>query len=411
MNSRQRILAALNHQEPDRVPIDFGAHRSSGINAMAYARLKKYLGLNSGGVYVYDVVQQLAIIEEPVLDAFGVDCIELGRGFMRDDREWKDWQLPDGTACKVPAFVNLEKRGEHWFLLDRNGTEIGVQKKGCVFFEQTYWPLADADFEHDDFLGLEQALDHTSWTAVACPGSHLPLDQKGLEQMAQGAQSLRASTDRAIIGLFGGNLFEVPQMLFGMEKYLSCLALYPEAALRLSEKLFELYMAKLEKWLPAVGPYIDVVLFGDDLGSQKGPMISRKMYRDYYKPFHAKMWKRVKELADVKIQLHSCGGIEPLLDDLIDAGLDSINPVQISAAGMDAQSLKQKYGDKLCLWGGGCDTGNVLPHGTPEEVARHVKSQVKVLKPGGGFVFQQVHNIMSEVPPENIEAMFKAVNA
>ena len=217
---------------------------------------------------------------------------------------------------------------------------------------------------------------------------------------------LRRSADRSCLTR---NLFEVPQLLFGMENYLAYMAEFPEATLRLSEKLCGIYMANLEKWLGAVGPFIDIILFGDDLGSQKGPLISKRMFREYFKPFEARMWKRVKQSANVKIQLHCCGGVEPLLDDLIEAGLDCINPVQISAAGMDPKVLKAKYGSRLCFWGGGCDTGRILPLGTPEEVAAHVRSQVEVMRQGSGFVFQQVHNIMAEVPPENIVAMFKAV--
>jgi uroporphyrinogen decarboxylase len=168
----------------------------------------------------------------------------------------------------------------------------------------------------------------------------------------------------------------------------------------------------MEKWLKAVGPYIDVMLFGDDMGGQNGPLMSPKMYREYYRPWHTKLWKRAKELAPhVSIHLHSCGGIEPLLEDLIEAGLESVNPVQISCAGMDARTLKRKYGSRLTFWGGGCDTRHVLPHGTPEEIRNHVREQVRILSPGGGFVFQQVHNILADVPPENIVAMFKAVRA
>jgi uroporphyrinogen decarboxylase len=410
MNSRERVMAAMEHKQPDRVPIDFGAHRSSGINAMAYARLKKRLKVSSGDIYVYDLVQQLAIVEKPVLDYFRADAIEMGRGFMLDDSEWKDWTLPDGTPCKVPRFVNLEKAGDDWHILAPDGRRVGVQKKGCVFFEQTYWPLKETDFEHFDFSSIAEQFKNTSWTGVATPGAHLALDEKGLRQLAAGAKKLRESTDRAIIGLFGGNLFETPQMMFGMENYLAYMAQYPEQTLQLSEALCNHYMANLEKWLPAVGPCIDIVLFGDDLGATTGPLLSPAMYRRYYKPFHKKMWKRVKELADVKIQLHSCGAIEPFLEDLIDAGLDSINPVQTNTKGMEPEILKKKYGDRLCLWGGGCDTARILPRGTPIQVAEHVKKQVDILKPGGGFVFQQIHNIMSEVPPENIIAMFEAVN-
>ncbi len=411
MNCRERVLAALNHQEPDRAPVDFGGHRSSGIMAIAYAKLKEALGISSGDIYVYDVVQQLAIVEEPVLDALGVDVVELGRGFMTDESDWKDWVLPDGTSCKVPHFLNLEKRGDDWYLLSDDGVALGVQKKGCLYFEQLYYPMMARDFEHDEFADLAEQFKYTMWTGVASPGGHLPLDDTGLAIMRRNAEALRESTDRAIIGLFGGNLFEVPQFLFRNDLYFIYMALYPEAAIRLSGKLCELYLGNLEKWLGAVGPYIDIILFGDDLGGQNGPLLSPKMYREYYQPYHRKLWRRAKELADVKVMLHSCGDIEPLLEDLIEAGLDAANPVQISCPGMDAQRLKDKYGARHCFWGGGCDTRDVLPNGTPAEVARHVQEQVKILSPGGGFVFQQVHNIMANVPPENILAMFQAVNA
>jgi uroporphyrinogen decarboxylase len=410
MNSRERVLAALNHQEPDRVPIDFGGHRSSSIMAMAYARLKEALGITAGNVYVYDMVQQLAIVEEPVLDALGIDVVEMGRGFLTEDHEWKDWTLPDGTPCKIPGYVNLERQGEDRILLSDDGRELAIQKTGCLYFEQTHFPLLDRSIRDDDFSDLEEQLRYTMWTGVSTPGAHLPLDDDGLACMTQRASALRESTDRAIVGLFGGNLFELPQFLYRMDNYLSYMALYPDAVHRLSEKLCEIHLRNLEKWLGAVGAYIDIILFGDDLGSQKGPLISPEMYREYYKPYHRRLWNRAKELADVEVMLHSCGGIEPLLEDLIEAGLDATNPVQITCRGMEARLLKDRYGDRLCFWGGGCDTREVLTIGTPADVHRHVREQIEMLSPGGGFVFQQVHNIMSNVPPESILAMFRAVN-
>lgn len=409
MNSRERVLTTLNFKEPDRVPVDFGAHRSSGIMAIAYARLKKALGIESGGIYVYDIIQQLAIVEPPVLDVFDIDAIEMGRGFLKEDKDWKDWTLPDGTPCKIPYYINLEKQGDDWYLLNDDGLKLAVQKKGCLYFEQIHFPMIDRDFEHDDFSDVAEQFKNSMWTATAHPGAHLPLDGDGLAEMAQAAKALRASTDRAIVGLFGGNFFEVPQWLVRMDNYLMYMALYPEAVLRLSEKLCTLHMGNLEKWLGAVGPYIDVVAFGDDLGCQNGPLLSLEMYRRYYKPYHHKLWHRAKELAKVKVMLHSCGGIEPLLDDMIEAGLDATNPVQITCRGMDPVLLKKKYGGRHCFWGGGCDTREVLPKASPPAVARHVKEQVSILKRGGGFVFQQVHNIMADVPVENIIAMFRAI--
>ncbi|MBN1817274.1 MAG: hypothetical protein JW828_07915 [Sedimentisphaerales bacterium] len=407
MNSRERVLASLNHRQPDRVCIDFGGHRSSGIMAIVYAKLKKALGITSGDIYIYDLIQQLAIVEPPVQEAFGVDTVEMGRAFLTEDKDWKDWILPDGTPCKIPFYINLEKRGDDWILLGDKGQELAIQKKGCLYFEQTYWPMADRDIREDDFSDLEEQLGNHMW-ATAHPGAHLPLDEAGLSEMTQRAKTLRESTDRAIIGLFGGNMFEVPQMLLRMDNYLMYLGLYPEHVERLSEKLCSVYLNNLEKWLGAVGPYIDVILFGDDLGSQMGPLISPQMYRRFFKPYHKRLWNRARELADVKVNLHCCGSVAPLLDDIIDAGADAINPVQVGARNMDAPMLKERFGDRICLWGGGCDTQTILPDATPEQIAEHVKKQIDILHPGGGFVFQQVHNIMANVSPQNIIAMFEA---
>jgi len=412
MNSRERVLAAINHQEPDRVPIDFGGHRSSGIAAIAYAKLKKALGITSGDIYVYDMIQQLAIVEPPVLDAVGADVVELGRGFMLDDKEWKPWVLPDGTPCKIPVYINMEKRGEDSYLISGDGLDLAIQKKGCLYFEQIHWPLAARTIEDDDFSDLQEVFKHSVWTDVTTPGGHIPLTKTGLKSLAAGAKALRELTERAIVGLFGGSMFEIPQFLYRMDNYFTYMALYPEACIRLSEKLCQLHLSNLEKWLDAVAPYIDIILFGDDLGGQNGPLISPTMYRKYYKPYHKKLWSRVKELAPhVKIQLHTCGGIEPLLEDLIDAGLEIANPIQITCRGMNAGSLKARYGQRLTFWGGGCDTQHLLPQATPKEVAKHVKEQVAILSPDGGFVFQQVHNILADVAPEKITAMFDAVHS
>ena len=409
MTSRERVRTALGHQQPDRVPIDFGGHRSSGIAAIAYAKLKKALGISSGDIYVYDMLQQLAVVEPEVLDAVGADVVELGRGFMLGDTDWKDWTLPDGTPCKIPRFIRIEKRGNDSYLLSGDGVDLAIQKEGCLYFEQIHWPWLELNPDEQDFSDLESAFGHTMWTGIAAPGGDIPLTDEGCRQLADGARKLRESTDRAITGLFGGNLFEVPEFLYRIDTYLMHMGLHPEACERLSESLCNFYMPRLEKWLGAVGPYIDVIMFGDDLGGQNGPLISPDMYRRYYKPWHTKLWRRAKELApDVYVNLHSCGGIEPLLNDLIDAGLEASNPVQITCAGMDPKHLKSTYGDRFTFWGGGCDTRSVLPCGTPEEVREHVRGLLSIWAPGGGFVFQQVHNILADVPPENVVAMFDA---
>lgn len=409
MISRDLVLASLNHKDPIRVPLDFSGHRSSGISAMLYPKLKEALGIRSGDTYVYDMIQQLAIVEPEVLDALGVDTIEMGRAFMTQDADWKDWVLPNGAPCKIPHFIQVEKKEGHWRLYSEDMVELGVQKQSGHFFEQTHFPLMDRPIDEDDFSDLEAKIPYTIWAGIPHPGAHFPLDDEGVKILSKNAKALRESTDRAIIGLFGGNLFELPQWLYRMDNFLLYMALHPDAVLRLTEKLCEIYLKNLEKWLGAVGPYIDIIVFGDDLGGQTGPLISPRMYKTFYKPYHTKLWRRAKELADVKVMLHSCGGIEPFLQDFIDAGLDAVNPVQITSKGMEAKLLKEKYGQGITFWGGGCDTRDILRSGSPEQVAAHVKSQVETFKPQGGFVFQQVHNILSDVPVENVLAMFNAV--
>lgn len=400
MISRQRVLAALEHRESDRVPVDFSGHRSSGIAAIAYPRLREYLDLPPKPVRVYDVIQQLAVVDEDVLDRFGVDTIELGRGFAHDDESWSPWTLPDGTPCFVPAWTRIEREEGRWVIRSENGLVLAHMPDGALYFEQTYFPFLDGED-----LAISEALGQSMWTATASPPG--PVDD---ETLAEGAKRLRADTDRAIIGLFGGNLFEIGQFLYRNDRFLMMLAAEPQRAHRFLDRLVEIHMANLERFLGTVGEYIDVILFGDDLGMQTGPMMSPQMYCEFFKPRHKILWNRAKELADVKVMLHCCGGVRELFPHLIEAGLDAINPVQISCSGMNAVELKAEFGRDITFWGGGCDTRDVLPNGTPAQVAEHVRRQVETLSPGGGFVFQQVHNILANVSAENIVAMFDALN-
>jgi uroporphyrinogen decarboxylase len=411
MTPRERVLSAFDHRESDRVPVDLGSHLSSGIAAVAYPRLRKFLGLPHKPVRIHDMVQQLAVVDDDVLDRFRIDTVEMGRGFLLDEKDWKEWVLVDGTPCLIPYYINVEKRGEDWYLLADNGHKLGIQKKDWMFFEQTYFPLLEREIEHDDFSDLEDILPQTLWTGVSHPGAHLPLTEEGLTEMSRRAKDLRESTERAIVGLFGGNMVEIPQYLYRMDNYLLHMKLHPDAIVRLSEKLCSLHLKNLEKWLGAVGPYIDIVFFGDDLGSQSGLLFSPEMYRRYFKPYHEKLWRRAKELANVKVVLHSCGNVRGLMDDFVEAGLEGINPIQINCKGMEPPELKREFGKQLTFWGGGCDTRDVLPRAAPREVAEHVRAQIGVLNREGGFIFQQVHNIMPDVPPENIVAMFDAVNS
>ena len=401
MTSRERVLTACRHRQPDRVAIDFSGHPSSGIAAIAYAKLRDYLGLPRRIIRVYDPIQQLAIVDEDVLEKFGVDVLDLGRGFALDEESWADWILPDGTPCKMPAWALPEKADERWVFRSKSGRVIAHMPKGALYFEQTYFPYADEKGPTTIREGMQESM----WNAVGGP----PGPRVNQEQLREGAKRLRQKTDRAILGGFGGNLLETGQFLYRNDNFFMLLAGEPAKAHKFLDELVEIHLANLEKYLAAVGDSIDIIKFGDDLGMQSGPQVSPRMYREFFKPRHKLMWMRAKELASVVVMLHCCGGVRELLPDLIDAGLDAINPVQISCAGMDAAELKAEFGNEMVFWGGGCDTQTILPSATPDAVRRHVKEQVGILSPGGGFVFQQVHNILAYVPPQNVVAMFEAV--
>lgn len=406
MNSRERILCAFTHQEPDRVPIDFSGHRSSGISPILYPRLRDFLGLPPRPVRVYDPIQQMAIVDEDMLDLFGVDTIELGRGFALNDEDWADWVLPDGSPCQMPAWVIPEREENRWIIRGKSGKIIAQMPDGVQYFNQAYYPF----YEEDNPDMLQEALDECMWSAIASPPGPLVSGPEGDRVLVEGARKLRASTDRAILGLFGGNLYELGQFLYRNDKFLMLLVLDPPKVHDFLDRLVAMHLENLEKYLGLVGKYIDIIVFGDDLGMQTGPQLSPEMYREFFKPRHSKMWERAKELANVKVMLHCCGGVRELLPDLIDAGLDAINPVQISCRGMEPGKLKADFGDKIVLWGGGCDTQHILPLGTPDEVRAHVRQNIEIFKKGGGFVFQQVHNILANVPPANVTAMFEAIN-
>jgi uroporphyrinogen decarboxylase len=409
MNSRERILAAFAHSEPDRVPIDFGCHRSSGISAQAYVKLRSFLGLPPSKLYVYDFIQQLACIEDDVLDIIGADVVNVGHGYYKIDDYWKDWNLPDGSPCKIPAFIEVEKENDSWVVRGDEGQVICIQKKGMLFFEQTCFPLCDNE-EDNTFEKIEYYLKQVMWARLGAPPSPAGLDGAGQMIRRKHAKALRESTDRAIYGTFGGNLVENGQFVFRIDNFLVQLLSAPDRIHTFLDKLTELHLANLEKYLNAVGPYIDIIGFGDDMGTQTGPQFSPEIYREFFKPRHKLLWNKAKELCPgIKVGLHCCGGVYPLLGDMIEAGLDAINPVQFICTDMGTERLKREFGKDLVFWGGGCDTQSILPNGTPRQVSEHVKRQVEVLSPGGGFVFQQVHNILANVPPENIMAMFNAI--
>ncbi|HPD28392.1 MAG TPA: uroporphyrinogen decarboxylase family protein [Phycisphaerae bacterium] len=405
MTSRERILAAIDHREPDRLPIDCGAMRSTGIQAVAYGRLKAYLGVKEGQTRVFDVIQQLAEPEDFYLERFRVDAINAGRDF--DPNGWKDWVLPDGSPCQIPRHIDFRPDNGDWVAVDAQGKELARMIAGSTYFSQTHYP-----FNRDDWPDLLDriggCMGEVCWGALAEPIYAGGLSDDNLERIAAHVARLRQTTDKAIMIAFGANLFEWSAYLRRMDNALMDLAAELDKAEALLDKLVETHLAGLDRLLPVLGDNVDLIQLGDDLGMEAGPFFSPELFRKIFKPRYKAIIDRVHTLApNIRVFLHSCGSIYKLLGDLIEVGVQVINPVQISARDMEPARLKKEFGKDVTFWGGGCDTQKVLPRGTPQEVRDHVRRNIDLLAPGGGFVFTQVHNILSEVPPANIVAMYE----
>jgi uroporphyrinogen decarboxylase len=410
MNSRERILAAYAHKESDVVPIDFNGHRSSGIMVRPYMRLREALGLPKSPLYVYDFIQQLALVEDDVLEIVGADVVELGHNYCNRADYWKDWELEDGTPCKIPAFIEVKKTKEGNIVLGDEKQVICIQKPGCLFFEQTCFPLSAS--EDSTFERLRYDLNQIMWVRLGIPPAPAGLDEAGLKEMAANAKGLRASADKAIYATFGGNLVEIGEFAFRIDNFLCLLAAEPKRMHAFLDKLVEYHLENMDRYLSAVGPFIDILGFGDDLGMQTGPQFSPQMYREFFKPRHQVLWNHAKKrYPHIHVSLHCCGGIYPLLPDMIEAGLEAVNPVQFTCKDMELPRLKREFGKDVVFWGGGCDTREMLSSGTPKQIEDHVRGNVACMRGGGGFVFQQVHNILDNVPPENIVAMFRSVRS
>lgn len=394
LTSRERVLCALGHEEGDRVPIDFGAFRSSGIHAGTYARLRRHLGLRAIRPRLYDLMQQLAEPDDDIKERFHADVEQvhqLAPSFGIPIDRWKEGVLPDGTPVMVPAAFDPVKLPDGSREIREGARAIGRMTSGGLYFDRVHFPAAGAETEAD----LDRLCEWRTYTAA------------DLEFIRAQAERLRAR-DRAVLLCFGGNILEGGQGLMGYQDYMCSVAGNPALVRAIGERLAAMYVANLKLLLPLVDGLVDIIACGDDLGLQRGLQLSLEDYRALIKPYHRKVYGYIREHSRAYLFLHSCGAIADLLPDLIEAGVQIINPVQISARGMEPERLKREFGKHLTFWGGGCDTQAVLPHGTPAEVREEVRRRMRVFKPGGGFVFTQVHNILDMIPPENIEAMYAA---
>ena len=397
MNHRERVLKALNHEEPDRVPIDIGGMRSTGIHSIAYRDLRQHLGLNHESVKLYDVFQQLGFIDEDVRSYFDADVAPVNRlapAFGIDINSWKEGQLVDGSPALVPEGFDPVKEDGEYKIKDEYGNTLASRSEGSLYYDQAgvYHPLADADSKSE----IDEKYE---WQEVTSEEQEFLISQ---------AREIRQETDYALMVEFGGSVYEQGQLLRGYKQWYLDIAGNKGLVNHLLDKLVENYLENLKTFIDVLGDMVDIVVFGgDDLGMQDGPQISPDTYRELFMPRHEKLWGYVKENTDWKVFLHSCGSIYKLLPHFIEAGVDIINPVHINASGMEPEKLKREFGDEVVFWGGGCDTQLVLPNGTIEEVKEEVKRNIETFAPGGGFVFTPVHNIQPDVSPEKIEALYE----
>ncbi len=373
MTSRERVLKALEHKEPDRIPLDLGSTLVTGITKNAYIRLAQRLGEELKEVELYDTVQQLAAVKEKILERLGVDIRGLIPNFVR----------------KHPA---VEDEGDSYSFTDEWGVKWKMPK-GALYFSASDCPLSGNISERD--------IDDFPWPEPESPALLEGLEKKAKKYYRQGYA--------VILENLCAGIFEMSCRVRGTEQFCMDLAVNPELACRLLDKFTELkirfYKAASEK----LGNYVQFVREVDDIAGQEALLISPRMYREFLKPRHKQLFEAQKQIfpAPFYTWFHSDGAIFDIIADFIEIGLDVLNPVQLTAKGMDARKLKREYGKDITFWGGGADTQHILPTATPDEVRRDVKEKIEQLAGGGGFIFGTVHNIQDDVPAENILAMLE----
>ncbi len=395
MTPRERIVATLRGKTPDRVPLDIGGTESSGLTGIAYNRLRAHLGMSAGRAQVFDTYQQVVKIEEDLRRRLEIDTVPL----LIEPRQWRAFELPDGSACEIPAGWNPQEDVDGGLVVrNADGHVIARMPAGGFYFEPVYAPLADVR-EPAELAEHAAAFESFDWPGHA---------DESLDDIAARARQLFDETDYAIVANLQLHLLAGGQMLRGYEQFMMDLLADKPMAHAILRRLTDAYMARAEAYLARVGELVQVVLVNDDLGTQNGPMMSLDCYREMIWPYQRELFGFIKGRTDAALLFHSCGAVSEFIPLLIEAGVDAINPVQVSAAGMDTAELKRHFGDRITFWGGGCDTQQVLRQGTPKQIEAEVKRRIADLSPGGRFVFTQVHNIQPDVPPENVMAMLAA---
>ncbi len=402
MNSRERVLTAIEHRQPDRIPVDLGASTVTGISAITYNKLTKKLGLNKPA-RVYDVVQQLAQVDEEIMDFAGTDVIDLNQALL-EDMEWYPVTLGDGSTGMYPHWYRPEEAADgSFFVRNHHGEVMSRMPRNGTCFDQVLFPWEKGYPENMDTIS--EAFRSIHWIEH----SHNKYSGMDDRELRKRAEKLRTSTDRAIVMSGGGKLLELGFFLRRMDNLLMDLLADQENLARLLDKLMEMQLAGLEKKIGVLGDLVDVIKFGDDLGMTTGPFMDLETFRKLFKPRYKELCDYVKQHSNMKIFVHSCGSVRQFIPDLIEAGFDILNPVQTNCLGMNARELKAEFGREITFWGGGVDTASVLSTGTPEDVRRDVLERCEIFSREGGFIFAPIHNILPEVSPENIIATYEAV--
>ena len=377
MTPRERLLAALNHREPECVPIDLGGNQS-GIHRVAYQRLIDLLGLKEE-IVIMDLVQQLALPSEAVLGRLHVDT---------------RYVWAKGAAGFDARIVKREWGGRTWHdFTDEFGVTWSMPEDSPRYFDITNSPLA--------------GLSVGEITQYPFPRGDDPTRFEGLRE---NALRIRRETPCPVVSGISGVVYEICWYLRGLENLFVDMIERPEVLETIIDRTLRFWLDWFRLFLDEAGDIVDVIMIGDDLAGQKGPLFSPAIYRSIVKPRQKKLVQYIKSRTNAKIWYHSCGSVVEYIPDLIDNGVDALNPVQIAARGMDPAALKTNFGERICFWGGGIDSQHVLPHASPDEVREHVRHNLAIFKPGGGYIFANVHNIQADVPPGNILAMFDAAH-
>ena len=406
MNSRERVLMTVDHQEPDQVPIDLGGSIVTGIMAGALVQLRRHLGLDES-VKIYDAFQMLGEVAMDLVEHFAIDVLPVEPEAITFQhlrrRDYKRWQLFDGTPVLVPDAFNPTVSPDGDWLLHEDGDPekpvIARMPKNGYYFDKlsvTGWSF---DFEPP---GIE-TLRKSPWRR---------LTDETLRYHQENARTLRAATDKALVMTNWGNAVLGPPSVGSVAEWLVVLVSEPTYVQELMDLAGEIALENLALYWEAIGDDIDIIsVDGSDYGMQDREMFSPTVFERYHEPYYKQICHWIHSHTPWKISKHCCGSIPRLIEPMIRAGIDILNPVQTSAAGMDMQYLKNTFGDRVTFWGGGVDTQHVLSFGTPEQVRRDVTKRLQVFGPGGGFVWAAIHNIQYNVPPENVVVALETVQA